>query len=215
MTQGHLLPCLKHANKGYIMQRILATASVLSALAVGFAFTAAPAQAHCDSVDGPVAKAAIQALDSRNVNLILPYAPDSAEAEMTSAFRQAQTVRAQGGEARVLADRYFMETAVRLHRAGEHAPYTGLQPAGLDHGPAIPAAEQALERGDATALTRLLTDNIQHGLQARFTHAVHAREQAQHSADVPAARKLVQAELGFVTYAHGLYAAAQGGGHAE
>jgi len=197
------------------MQRIFITASVLGALAAGFAFTTAPAQAHCDSVDGPVAKAAIQALDSRNVNLVLPYAPASAEAEMSSAFRQAVTVRAQGGESRSLADRYFMETAVRLHRAGEHAPYIGLQPAGLDHGPAIPAAEQALERGDSAALMGLLTDNIQDGLLARFRHAVHAREMAQQSAGVPAARERVQAELGFVTYAHGLYAAAQGAGHAE
>jgi hypothetical protein len=197
------------------MQRIFVTASVLGALTAGLVFTAAPARAHCDSVDGPVAKAAIQALDSRNVNLVLPYAPESAEPEMASAFRQALTVRAQGGEARSLADRWFMETAVRLHRAGEHAPYTGLQPAGLDHGPAVPAAEQALAGGDPAVLLRLLTGNIQRGVQARFTHAVHARELAQQSAGVPAARELVQAELGFVTYAHGLYAAAQGEGHAE
>lgn len=30
------------------------------------------AQAHCDAVDGPVATAALKALDTKNVNLILP-----------------------------------------------------------------------------------------------------------------------------------------------
>jgi hypothetical protein len=37
------------------------------------------AQAHCDAVDGPVAAAARKALDTKNVNLILPYAPAEAE----------------------------------------------------------------------------------------------------------------------------------------
>ena len=54
--------------------------------------------------------------------------------------------------AKTLADRYFMETAVRLHRLGEKAPYTGLKPAGTDFGPAIGAArgqDVTIHRGDA------------------------------------------------------------------
>ena len=47
---------------------------------------------------------------------------------------------APSAEARELADRYFFETLVRIHRAGEGAPYTGLKPAGRDLGPAVPAA---------------------------------------------------------------------------
>jgi len=46
-----------------------------------------------------------------------------------------------------MADTYFFETLVRMHRAGEGAPYTGLKPAGRDLGPAIPAADKALEDG--------------------------------------------------------------------
>lgn len=46
-------------------------------------------------------------------------------------------VRAKGKEAQELADMYFFETLVRIHREGEGAPYTGLKP-----GEAVePAAE--------------------------------------------------------------------------
>ena len=36
---------------------------------------------------------------------------------------------------------------VRVHRAGEGAPFTGLKPAGRDLGPAIPAADEAVRVG--------------------------------------------------------------------
>jgi hypothetical protein len=47
----------------------------------------------------------------------------------------------------------LLETTVRLHGRGENAPYTGLNPAGLDEGgPIIPLAERALETGNAEEL---------------------------------------------------------------
>ena len=45
-------------------------------------------------------------------------------------FDQAVAVRKAGGASRDLADRYFFETLVRVHRAGEGAPYTGIKPPG-------------------------------------------------------------------------------------
>jgi Family of unknown function (DUF6448) len=48
---------------------------------------------------------------------------------------------------------------VRVHRAGERAPYTGLKSAGLDHGPVIPVAELALTTGSADELLTLLPDH--------------------------------------------------------
>ena len=95
---------------------------------------------HCDSLDGPVATAARDALMSGDVDLVLPFVPADAEAEVRAAFDLAAKARAMGGEAAEVADRWFFETAVRVHRAGEGAPYTGLKPAGLDVGPVIPAA---------------------------------------------------------------------------
>ena len=106
-----------------------------SIVAVGLLLGAGSAYAHCDSVDGPVAKAAQKALDTGNVNLALPYAPANAEAELRAAFAQSQKVRTLGADAKALADRSFIEVTVRLHRAGEGAAYTGLKPAGIDHEP--------------------------------------------------------------------------------
>ena len=50
-----------------------------SALAAGLLFGSQSAQAHCDSIEGPVAKAALAALDSGNVNLTSIGTADWAE----------------------------------------------------------------------------------------------------------------------------------------
>ena len=177
------------------------------------------AQAHCNSIDGPVAKAAQKALDTGNVNLALPYAPATADAEIKAAFGQSLKVRALGSEAKVLADRAFIETTVRLHRAGEKAPYTGLKPAGLDHGPAILAAERAIATGDLKRVKAVLDEEIEHGLHARWQHAREAQKlslEPTKTGDVAAARERASAELGFVTYVESLRQAAHGiVGHAD
>src|SRR5262245_48964957 len=195
------------------MKKALMTSILLGGL-IAFPLSA---QAHCDAVDGPVASAAVKALDSNNVNLVLPYAPATAEAELGEAFRQALAVRTAGGEAKGLADRYFMETAVRLHRAGEHAPYTGLKPAGTDFGPAIPAAEKALETHDLKPVLTLLNEAAAHGAHAKLqlvTHQ-HASKEPTNQAEVVAARERVSADLGFIGYIESIYLATQSNGHIE
>lgn len=196
------------------MKTILAVSAVLIALML----MPLSAQAHCDAVDGPVATAAVKALDTRNVNLVLPFAPAEAEPELNAAFEQALTVRAASPEAKVLADRYFMETAVRLHRAGEGAPYTGLKPAGTDFGPAIPAAEKALEMAKADDLTAFMMEQVAHGIGERYrdamVHSAVTKEPAK-AADVAAVRERVSAELAFIGYVEGIYLAAKGGMHVE
>lgn len=107
---------------------------------------AAPAQAHCDTLDGPVVSAARQALDTGNVKLALVWVQEKDEAELRQAFQKASAARKSGGAAQELADRYFFETLVRVHRAGEGAPYTGLKPAG-EIEPPIAAADKALASG--------------------------------------------------------------------
>ena len=177
-----------------------------------------PANAHCDAADGPVATAAIKALDTKNVHLILPYAPAKAEREIVSAFEEAVAVRTLSPRAKALVDRYFVETAVRLHREGEGATYTGLKPAGTDFGPAIPAAERALEGGQVEPLIKVLAESVEHGIGERFEHTAAklrlSKEPATH-AEVQAARERVSAELEFIGYAESIYLALKGGSHAE
>jgi hypothetical protein len=194
------------------------TLLALPVFLIGLALAPMSTQAHCDAVDGPVATAAVKALDTRNVNLILPFAPAQAEPELSAAFEQALAVRGKEPEAKTLADRYFMETAVRLHRAGEGAPYTGLQPAGTDFGPAIPAAEKALETGKTDELTALMSEQVTHGIADRFKDAVahsSATKEPAAASDVAAACERVSAELAFISYVEGIYLATRGGIHAE
>lgn len=104
----------------------------------------APARvlAHCDSLDGPVVKAAQRALDTRNPAFALIWVQEKDEPEIRSTFERTLAVRALSPQAKALADRFFFETLVRVHRAGEGAPFTGLKPDGLDLGPAISGGRQ-------------------------------------------------------------------------
>jgi len=164
---------------------------------------------HCDTMDGPVVTAAKRALETGNVNLILPWVPKKAETELRKAFEKTLLVRKQGKEAKELADYWFFETAVRLHREGEGAPYTGLKPAGLDWGPAVPRAEKAIEKGNPKEVIEFISHTVEEELQKRFKHAMAKKKYDENN--VEAAREYVQAMLGFVLYSHHLYTNITGG----
>lgn len=193
-----------------------ATERLIAAIvAIGLLFGAEGAQAHCDSLDGPVARAVQRALKTGNLNPVLAYAPATAEAEIRVAFERSRKVRDLSPDARGLADQAFMETVIRLHRAGEGAAFTGLKPAGIDYGPVIPAAEHAVETGDLTKLRAVLAEEIDHALQERLAHVRELQKaplEPETLAEVPPARERVTAELGFVTFAESLHQAVLGKG---
>ncbi len=166
---------------------------------------------HCDGMDGPVVKAAQKALETGNVNLVLIWAQKADEVEIRKAFDQTITVRKLSPEARALADQYFFETLVRLHRAGEGAPYAGLKPAGRDLGPAIPAADQALEAGSVEPLLKLLSDAVQAGTGEHFKQAVAKKNFDKN--DIVAGREYVKAYVEFVHYVERIYQAAKNPAH--
>lgn len=163
--------------------------------------------AHCDGLDGPVVIAAKKALETGNINLVLIWIQPKDEDTIKEAFDQTLKVRKLGDEARKLADRFFFETLVRIHRAGEGAPYTGLKPAGRDLGPGIPAADKALEVGSAKHLLKLLTDEIHAGLHKRLSAAIALKDFDKN--DVKAGQKFVEAYVDFLHYAEGIYEASQ------
>lgn len=167
--------------------------------------------AHCDGMDGPVVKPAQKALDTGDVNLVLIWVQKKDESEIKKAFQRALAVRKLSPEAKELADMYFFETLVRVHRAGEGAPYTGLKPAGRDLGPAIPAADKALESSSVDPLLKLLTDTMQGGIQERLKNAVAKKN--FNKDDVEAGREYVKAYVEFVHYVEGLYEASKNPAH--
>jgi hypothetical protein len=165
---------------------------------------------HCDSLDGPVVTAARHALDAEKVDIVLPFVHADGEAEVRTMFDTVLPVRALGPEAHEVADRLFFETVVRVHRAGEGEPYTGLKPAGLSVGPVIPLAERAVETGSAEELATFLSSALRDELIQRLERVQTLDATKNHS--IEHAREFVGAMLGFEVYSHHVFQALQASG---
>jgi hypothetical protein len=174
-------------------------------------FTPVRIFAHCDGMDGPVVKAAQKALAETNVNLVLIWVQQDDEAQIKQAFEKTLAVRKLNPEARELADMYFFETLVRIHRAGEGAPYTGLKPAGRDLGPAIPAGDKALATGDIEAVVKLLAEEMEHGVREHFQEALAKKKFDKNN--VEAGREFVRAYAEYMEYVEGIHQAASSAAH--
>jgi len=181
----------------------LALRSAGAWLVAGLALLAPPrVLAHCDTLDGPVVKDARTALEAGEVTPVLKWVVAGKEPEVREAFRHALTVRALGPDARALADRFFFETLVRVHREGEGAPYTGLKPAGTPVDPAVAGADKALDTGDVDSLVRTVSAAAEQGLRGRFARAAETRRQADES--VEKGRSYVAAYVELTHYAERL-----------
>ena len=184
--------------------RTIAALTVAAALVLS-----TPASAHCDGLDGPVVAAARQALESGDPNSVLIWVQPKDEAEVRRVFGEAVTVRKLSAEAREMADRYFFETLVRVHRAGEGAAYTGLKPAGRDLGPAIPLADKAVASGSATDLTAFATKEVEQGIEKKFADV--QRKRNFRPDDLAAGRDYVASYVSFVHYVESLHQAVESG----
>ncbi|MEF8788106.1 MAG: DUF6448 family protein [Planctomycetota bacterium] len=184
--------------------------TVIAALAVvvGVVLAGRPARAHCDRVNGPVAKDARKALDEGDFEEIAIWVGEEQEKELKKRFQQCLDVYEKGGESRELAERYFMETAVRLHRAAEGMPYTSLKPA-QPVPEDIAAAEKALKTGDVEPVTDLLAEEMEKNVEKWFKKARDARKDREES--VEEGREWTDAYVRYVIYVHGLYKAIQAG----
>ena len=154
-------------------------------------------------MDGPVVILAKKALEKGDVTLVLPWVAKEKEGEIREAFDLTSAVRGKGAKEKELADRYFFETLVRVHREAEGAPFTGLKPAGLDLGPAIPAADKALETGNPKPVLALIEEKIHEGIHRYYTEAMERKKHAGES--VEAGRAYVQAYVPFLHFVERLY----------
>ena len=159
------------------------------------------ALAHCDTLDGPVVADARVALDKGEVTPVLKWVKVDDEGEIRDAFARAVAVRKLGPEAQQLADTFFFETLVRVHRAGEGAPFTGLKPAGAIK-PPIAAADQALADGSVDPLAQKIAEHAAAGVRERFARALAAKKHAGES--VAAGREYVEAYVTYVHYVEGV-----------
>lgn len=196
-------------NKNYLLRLVIA-------LGIGLVCIAGSqnAFAHCDTLDGPVVQTARTALEKKDITPLLKWVKATDENEIRAAFQKTLVVRTQGAEAKELADMYFFETIVRIHRSGEGAPYTGLKP-GTAVDPAVAMADKALESGSVDKLDGVLSNAMSHGIRERFQRALEAQKHANDS--VEAGREFVKEYVIFTHYVEGLHAMVKGGGghHSE
>lgn len=185
-------------------KRFIVTSAALAFALALLGFAHARAFAHCDGLDGPVVRAARSALRKGDVKLALVWVMKGEEAEAREAFGRALSVRGLGRDARELADRYFFETLVRLHRAGEGEPYTGLKPAGRDLGPVIPAVDRAVETGSAEALLKLFAGDARQEVEKLLGEALARKN--YNPGDVEAGRAYVHAYVRLMHQAERLHA---------
>jgi hypothetical protein len=173
-------------------------------LAAGVALQASPASAHCDALDGPVVVAARTALEKNDVGLVLRWVPPDREAEVRAAFERTATVRALGKDARALADVWFFETLVRIHRAGEGEAFDGLKPAGHIE-PFVATVDQSLATGSVNEVVAGVAAHVEHGIRERFGRAHEARARADQN--VKAGREYVAAYVDYLHYVEALHKA--------
>ncbi len=197
------------------MKRNTVLMKLAAAAAVSAALLLAPATsfAHCDGVDGPVIKSARQALDSGNANLVLTWVQKKDEAEIKNAFQKTLAVRKLNPAAKDLADNYFFETLVRVHRAGEGAPYTGLKPAGRDLGPAVPAGDKALETGSVEPVVKLLTASVEKNIRGQFKDVLAKKNFSKDN--VAAGQEYVKAYVEYIHAVERIYDATMTPAHGQ
>ncbi len=169
-------------------------------------FYAGPAWTHCDTMGGPVIADARTALQKGDVTPVLKWVKPGNEAEIRAAFAKTIAVRAMGPEARDLADRYFFETLVRVHRAGEGAPYTGLKDGPVE--PIVAMADKALVDGSDGAMVEAIAGHMAGAIGEKFRAALDAAKEKD--ASVEAGREYVEAYVDYVHYVERLHGDAAG-----
>jgi hypothetical protein len=157
--------------------------------------------AHCDTLEGPTAQDGLKALESADLAHALKWITPEREAELREVFECALAARVLGPDAREVADRWFLENLVRIHRAGEGEAFTGLQPAGVPIDERVAAADRSIEEGDLRPLAGLVSTERWPELERRFTEVLERRDYDLH--DVDAGRSYIEVYVNFFKFAEG------------
>jgi len=160
--------------------------------------------AHCDTLDGPVIQDARKAIDAGDITPVLKWVKPKDEKAVRAAFKKVVSGIAKDSET---ARNTFFATLVKIHRAGEGAPFTGLKPAGTVE-PAVAEADKALASGSPDALVKLITDDIAAAIKMRYERAAATYKHKDES--VAQGREFVEAYVAFTHYVERLHLDATG-----
>jgi phosphotransacetylase len=159
--------------------------------------------AHCDSVEGPVVKAAQKTLETGNINYVLVWVRAEDEQEIKAMFDSVNKVRALSPEAKELADMYFFETVVRVHRMGEGVGYTGLKPVGYQPEEGIEAADIAIAENSLEPIYAHLDEEQNPKVKEYFAELQSKKDYDVN--DLKAGREYVEAYVHFIHYVESLF----------
>ncbi|MBI4978778.1 MAG: hypothetical protein HZC28_14960 [Spirochaetes bacterium] len=157
--------------------------------------------AHCDTMDGPLIADAKKAIESNNVNYVLKWVAPESEKDIKQVFSLTMKVRTLNSDAKVLSDRYFFDTLVRIHRNGEGVPFTGVKPSGTPIDRKILAADKALAIGNLSPLNGLVPKDKTAEVQKRFDKALSLKKHDVNN--VKAGRAYIEAYVQFFKFAEG------------
>lgn len=174
----------------------------LFVLALFFLF-AGGASAHCDSINGPVVKASKIALETGDINRVLIWIQAKDENEIRGLFNKVLNARKLNADVKELADNYFFETVVRVHRMGEGVGYTGLRPADYKPEEGIEAADIAIEKNSVNDILAHLKEE-QHSKVKDMFADLQTKKDFKID-DVKAGREYVAAYVHFIHYIEALY----------
>jgi hypothetical protein len=143
----------------------------------------------------------MKALETGNINYALKWIMPEREHELRDIFEKTVKVRGLSKDAKELADMYFLETLVRLHRAGEGAPFEGLKPHGTPIDEKVAAADKSIEIGNLSPLHGLVTDDEMAELRSLFNKVMSVKDFDVD--DVQAGREYIEAYVRFFKFAEG------------
>lgn len=181
--------------------------------AVLFLGAAAVVSAHCDTTGGPIIPEAKAALAKGDITPVLKWVKADHEPEIKSAFEKARAVRSKTPEAQELADAYFLETLIRLHRAGEGEPYTGIKDEPVS--PFTGMSDKTIQDGSPDALIKRMSGHLESAIREKFSTLSEAAKAKDQS--VEAGRKYVAAYVAYMHYLENVHQSimASGDYHAE
>lgn len=180
------------------MKRMMKITAIIMVLLL--AAVPAGLYAHCDSYDGPVIKDALKALENNDVSLVLKWVSPSDEQQITDLFNKTYALKNGDQQIYEIVREHFLETLVRLHRAHEGAPYTGLKPAG-SASPIVKMADIALDEQNIDDLLTKLDNHINRIVREKYERVVALNNSKDHSVEL--GREYVEA---YVDYTHTLEA---------
>lgn len=174
--------------------------ALFMALAI-FAMVPTMASAHCDTMDGPTAADGQKAIQTNNVNYVLKWVKPEEEKEIKEIFDLSMKVSKLSPEAKEISEKYFFDSLIRIHRAGENAPFTGVKPAGTPIDEKVAAADKSIEIGNLSPLDNLVPEDKKPELKERFEKVMALKNFDENN--IEAGREYIEAYVSFFHFAEG------------